>query len=223
MSGLAGAANDVLGLQRLALRSVRSAGAGDAFVFTLFEKLLMSAEDLRQVAAVAIAQAPMPGALRNDAKLLRNPAMAITTSAIALLANAKRIEKLGATAHSLDAAHGVRRIDAPDVFHQSVANVLVAAFVKTKGGKTAQSSDWEPALHAAATAVDALADYVIARVMSELRSECSESGTFVVAAARHGGIRAPQPFATTAPIGATTSVAMGTRSLFNAQGCLQPR
>jgi len=156
-------------------------------VFKMDEKLLMSAEELRPVAAVAIAQAPMPGALRNSAKLSRNSATAVTTSVVPLLATAERVEKLAATEQSLDAAHDVSRIDTPDSFRESAANVLAAAFVKTKGGNIAQSSDWEPALRAAATAVDALANYVIARVMSELRSECSESGTFAVAATRDEG------------------------------------
>jgi len=195
MSGVAGAPNDMLALQSGALRSPSALGAGlvNPFVFKIVEKLLINAEQLRRVAcgleeaAVGIAQAPMPGALRNNAKLARESATAITKSAVALLATAERVEKLAATEQSLDTAHSARRIDRPDAFRESAANVLAAAFVKTKGGNIAQSGDWEPALRAAATIVDALADYVAARVMSELGSECLESGTFAVAAAQREG------------------------------------
>jgi len=163
------------------------------FVFEIVEKLLLNAEGLRRVAggleeaAIGIARAPMPCALRNSAKLARESATAIATSAVPLLTTARRVEKLAATEQSFDTTHSARGIDRTDAFRESDANVLAAAFVKTNGGNIAQSSDWEPALSAAATIVDALADYVAARVMSELGSECLESGTFAVAAAQREG------------------------------------
>ena len=177
----------------LHVTSAPGAGLVNAFAFKIVEKLLISTEELRRVtrgledAAVGIAQAPMPGALRNNAKLARDSATAITASAAALLATAERVEKLAAIEHSFDTARRVRRNDTADPFRESAANVLAAAFVKTKGGNIAQSSDWEPALRAAGTAVDALADYVVARLMSELGSKCSQSGIFAVAAVRDEG------------------------------------
>ena len=163
------------------------------FVFKIVENLLLSAEELRRVAwgleeaTVGIAQAPMPGALRNSAKLARESATALTASATGLLATAERVERLAIIEHSFETSPSVGRIETPGAFRESAANVLAAALVKTKGGNIAQSSDWDPALRAAATTVDALADYVVARLMCELRSECSESGIFAIATARDEG------------------------------------
>lgn len=162
------------------------------FAFKIVEKLLISAEGLRRLAygleeaTVGIAQAPMPGALRNTARLARESATALMASATGLLATAECIERHAAIEHSFASSQSVGTVETPAAFRESATNVLAAALVKAKGGNIAQSSDWDPALRAAATTVDALADYVVARLMSELRSECSESGsgTFALAAAR---------------------------------------
>jgi hypothetical protein len=164
-------------------------------VFKMVEKLLNSAAELRRVVwgleqtAVGIARAPVPDAVQNGAKLARESATALKASAAGLVVTAERVERLAATEQASDTVSGVGRIDTLGALRESAANVLAAALVKAKDGNIAQSSDWEPALRAAATAMDALTDYVVARLMYELRSECSESGIFAVAPAREEGKR----------------------------------
>jgi hypothetical protein len=159
-------------------------------VFKMVEKLLNSAAELRRVVwgleetAVGMAQAPVPDVVQSGVKMARDSATVLKASAAGLLATVERVERLCAIEHSPSTAHTVGKVETLGTFRESAANVLAAALVKAKDGNIAQGSDWKPALHAAATAVDAMADYVVARIMYELRSGCSESGIFAVAAAR---------------------------------------
>jgi hypothetical protein len=156
-------------------------------VFKMVEKLWNSADELRRVvwdleeATIGITEAPMPNAILNNAKLAQESATALKASAAGLLATAERVERLAALKHSPGTTNNFGRNETPGAFRESAANVLAAAFVKAKGGSIGESSDWEPALRAAAIAVDALGDYVMARIIYELRSGCSESGIFAVA------------------------------------------
>ena len=163
--------------------------------FKMVERFLNSAAELRRVVwgleqtAVGIAQAPVPDVVQSGAKFARESATALKASAAGLLATAERVERLATTEHSSDTTYSVGRIDTLSAFRESAANVLAAALVKAKGGNIAHRDDWEPALRAAASAVDALADYVVARLAYELRSEGLESGIFAVAAAHEEGKR----------------------------------